>query len=76
MVMFGSNNYLDLANDERVKGSRKAIGLYGTSCSGSRFMNGTLELHEELEKRLATFIHKEPLFVSLPTKLTWDPSQP
>ncbi len=60
MVMFGSNNYLDLANDEMVKeAARKAIGLYGTSCSGSRFMNGTLELHEELEKRLATFIHKE-----------------
>ncbi len=60
MVMFGSNNYLDLANDQRVKeAALKAIGAYGTSCSGSRFMNGTLELHKELERRLATFLEKE-----------------
>ncbi|MFA7371918.1 MAG: pyridoxal phosphate-dependent aminotransferase family protein, partial [Sphaerochaetaceae bacterium] len=60
MVMFGSNNYLGLANDERLKeASKAAIDHYGTSCSGSRFMNGTLELHEELEHKLAKFLHKE-----------------
>ena len=59
-IMAGSNNYLGLATDPRMK-ERAAAALehYGTSCSGSRFMNGTLALHEELEARLAAFVGKE-----------------
>ncbi len=60
MIMIGSNNYLGLTKDPRVQEAAiKAIEKYGTSCSGSRFLNGTLELHEELEKELADFVHKE-----------------
>lgn len=60
MLMFGSNNYLGLANDPRLKeAAQQAAYRYGTSCSGSRFMNGTLDLHEELEHRLARFTNKE-----------------
>ncbi|MCX7655044.1 MAG: pyridoxal phosphate-dependent aminotransferase family protein [Treponemataceae bacterium] len=60
MIMAGSNNYLGLAFDERVREAAiKAVEKYGTSCSGSRFMNGTLALHEELEWRLARFVGKE-----------------
>jgi 8-amino-7-oxononanoate synthase len=59
MIMLGSNNYLGLANDPRVKKAAEvAAERYGTSCSGSRFMNGTLDLHEELEHRLAQFVRK------------------
>jgi 8-amino-7-oxononanoate synthase len=59
-LMFGSNNYLGLALDERVRQAAiEAISLYGTSCSGSRFMNGTLDLHEKLESRLAEFTGHE-----------------
>lgn len=58
--MAGSNNYLGLASDSRmIEASIKAARDYGTSCSGSRFMNGTLTLHEELEERLAAFVGKE-----------------
>jgi len=60
MLMAGSNNYLGLANDPRmIEAARKAVERYGTSCSGSRFMNGTLDLHEELEDELADFVGKE-----------------
>jgi 8-amino-7-oxononanoate synthase len=60
IIMAGSNNYLGLASDPRVKeASIKAIEKYGTTCSGSRFLNGTLELHEELEHRLARFVGKK-----------------
>ncbi|MHC1692635.1 MAG: aminotransferase class I/II-fold pyridoxal phosphate-dependent enzyme [Sphaerochaetaceae bacterium] len=60
LLMMGSNNYLGLANDPRLKeAAEQAISRYGTSCSGSRFMNGTLDLHEELETRLARFVGKE-----------------
>ncbi len=60
IIMIGSNNYLGLTKDPRVQEAAiKAIERYGTSCSGSRFLNGTLELHEELEARLATFVRKE-----------------
>ncbi|NCB03088.1 MAG: pyridoxal phosphate-dependent aminotransferase family protein [Spirochaetia bacterium] len=60
MLMLGSNNYLGLANDPRLaQAALEAASRYGTSCSGSRFMNGTLDMHEELEHRLATFVHKE-----------------
>lgn len=56
LIMAGSNNYLGLAFDPRVQeASIKAVERYGTSCSGSRFMNGTLELHQELERRIAKF---------------------
>ena len=59
MIMLGSNNYLGLANDQRMKEAAEAAAeRYGTSCSGSRFMNGTLDLHEELEHRLAQFVGK------------------
>jgi 8-amino-7-oxononanoate synthase len=60
LIMAGSNNYLGLAQDPRViEAARKAIAEHGTSCSGSRFINGTLTLHEELEHRLASFVGRE-----------------
>ncbi|MBN2365843.1 MAG: aminotransferase class I/II-fold pyridoxal phosphate-dependent enzyme [Calditrichaeota bacterium] len=60
IIMIGSNNYLGLTKDPRVQEAAiKAIEKYGTSCSGSRFLNGTLELHEELEEKLAAFVKKE-----------------
>lgn len=60
LLMFGSNNYLGLANDIRLKtAAEEALERFGTSCSGSRFMNGTLDLHEEFEHKLARFVGKE-----------------
>lgn len=60
VIMIGSNNYLGLTSDERViNASRAALDKYGTGCSGSRFLNGTLDLHLELEKELADFLKKE-----------------
>jgi 8-amino-7-oxononanoate synthase len=60
VIMIGSNNYLGLTSDPRViEDARKALEKYGTGCSGSRFLNGTLELHLELEKQLAEFLHKD-----------------
>lgn len=60
MIMAGSNNYLGLANDPRLKvAAERVVERYGTSCSGSRFMNGTLDLHEQLESELAAFVGKE-----------------
>jgi 8-amino-7-oxononanoate synthase len=60
VIMAGSNNYLGLSADPRVKqASINAIQKYGTSNSGSRFMNGTLDIHEELESELALFLGKE-----------------
>lgn len=59
-IMIGSNNYLGLTADPRVKKAAElAVSKYGTGCSGSRFLNGTLTLHIELEKKLADFLHKE-----------------
>ena len=59
-IMLGSNNYLGLANNpEIVEAAIKAIEKYGTGCSGSRFVNGTLDLHLELERELAEFTGKE-----------------
>ncbi len=59
-IMLGSNNYLGLTNDPRtIAAAHKALDKYGTGCSGSRFLNGTLDLHIELEKELAEFFHKE-----------------
>ncbi len=60
MVITGSNDYLGLTQDPRLKeASRRALDYFGTSCTGSRFLTGTLSLHEELEQRLATFLGKE-----------------
>jgi 8-amino-7-oxononanoate synthase len=60
VLMFGSNSYLGLSDDPRLKEAAiKAIEKYGTSCSGSRFLNGTLDIHEELEAKLAKFVGKE-----------------
>jgi 8-amino-7-oxononanoate synthase len=64
LLMIGSNNYLGLANDPRVKEAAiQAIRKYGTSCTGSRFLNGTLHMHIELEERLAKFVHHEAALV-------------
>jgi 8-amino-7-oxononanoate synthase len=60
IIMAGSNNYLGLTADPRVKAAAiKAIEKYGTGCSGSRYLTGTLRLHIELEERLAAFFNKE-----------------
>lgn len=60
VMMFGSNSYLGLSDDPRIKKAAvDAIKKYGTSCSGSRFLNGTLDIHLELEKKLADFVGKE-----------------
>jgi len=60
VLMFGSNSYLGLSDDPRLKeAAMAAIKKYGTSCSGSRFLNGTLDIHEELEHKLAKFVGKE-----------------
>ena len=65
LVMAGSNNYLGLTHDPRViEASREAISRYGTGCTGSRFLNGTLTLHEQLEARLARFVGKEACITS------------
>ncbi len=59
-IMIGSNNYLGLTSDERViKEGVAALEKYGSGCSGSRFLNGTLDIHVELERALAKFLHKE-----------------
>ncbi|MCY4225389.1 MAG: aminotransferase class I/II-fold pyridoxal phosphate-dependent enzyme [Bacteroidetes bacterium] len=60
LIMAGSNNYLGLTSDPRVKeAAATAIERYGTGCTGSRFLNGTLDLHLELEAKLAEFMQKE-----------------
>ena len=59
-IMIGSNNYLGLtSHPEVIKAGVEAIEKYGSGCSGSRFLNGTLDMHVELEERLAKFLHKE-----------------
>ncbi len=60
MLMIGSNNYLGLVSDPRVKeAAADAAMKYGSGCTGSRFLNGTLDIHEELEDKLAKFLKKE-----------------
>ena len=60
LIMCGSNNYLGLTTHPKVREAAiKAIERYGTSCTGSRFLNGTLELHEQLEHELAEWVGKE-----------------
>jgi 8-amino-7-oxononanoate synthase len=64
MIMCGSNNYLGLTTHPKVRAAAiAAIERYGTSCTGSRFLNGTLEMHEELERELAEFVGKEAALV-------------
>lgn len=64
VLMFGSNAYLGLTNHPKVKEAAiEAIKKYGTGCAGSRFLNGTLDLHIQLEKRLAEFVGKEDAIV-------------
>ena len=63
-IMLGSNNYLDLTNDERVKAAaHAALERYGTGLTGSRFLNGTLDLHLELEAELAAWMGTEEALV-------------
>lgn len=64
VLMFGSNSYLGLTNHPKVKeAAQKAIETYGTGCAGSRFLNGTLDLHIELENKLAKFFEKEAALI-------------
>jgi 8-amino-7-oxononanoate synthase len=63
-IMLGSNNYLGLTGDERVKqGALDALNRYGTGLTGSRFLNGTIELHVELERELAEWLDTEAALV-------------
>jgi 8-amino-7-oxononanoate synthase len=60
VLMFGSNSYLGLTDHPKIKeAAKKAIDKYGTGCAGSRFLNGTLDIHIELENRLARYVDKE-----------------
>jgi 8-amino-7-oxononanoate synthase len=60
VVMLGSNNYLGLTNHPEVKeAAALALAVYGTGCAGSRLLNGTLDIHVELEERLASFMGRE-----------------
>jgi 8-amino-7-oxononanoate synthase len=64
LIMCGSNNYLGLTTHPSVKkASCDALERYGTSCTGSRFLNGTLAMHEELERRLAEWVGKEAALI-------------
>lgn len=64
VLMFGSNSYLGLTNHPAVKeAAKRAIDKYGSGCAGSRFLNGTLDLHIELEEALAEFVGKEGALV-------------
>jgi 8-amino-7-oxononanoate synthase len=64
VVMAGSNNYLGLTSHPKVKEAAvKAVQKYGTGCSGSRYLTGTLDLHIELEERLAKFFGTEAVLL-------------
>lgn len=64
VLMFGSNSYLGLTNHPKIKeASIAAIKKYGTGCAGSRFLNGTLDIHVELERKLAELVGKEEALV-------------
>jgi 8-amino-7-oxononanoate synthase len=64
LIMCGSNNYLGLTTHPKVRrAAMEAIERYGTSCTGSRFLNGTLEMHEQLEQELAEWVGKEAALV-------------
>ena len=81
VLMFGSNSYLGLTNHPRIaEAASKAIEKYGSGCAGSRFLNGTLDLHVELESRLAAYTGKEVTWEQalnsqeqlVPDKLEWN----
>ena len=60
VLMFGSNAYTGLTGDTRViDAAKRALDKYGSGCAGSRFLNGTLDIHVQLEKELAEFMHKD-----------------
>lgn len=64
VLMFGSNAYTGLTGDERViAAAHRALDKYGSGCAGSRFLNGTLDLHVQLEKNLLSLSIKMMLFV-------------
>lgn len=64
VLMFGSNDYLDLITHPKVKEAAvQAIKKYGSGCSGSRLLNGTLDVHVKLEAELAAFVHKEAAII-------------
>ena len=64
VLMFGSNNYLGLSGHPKIKEAIKmAVDQYGSSCTGSRFMNGTIDLHLELENELKSFLKKEAVLI-------------
>lgn len=64
IIMIGSNNYLGLTSHPKVKlAAIEAIERYGSGCTGSRYLNGTLDIHEKLERRLAKFMKKESALV-------------
>jgi 8-amino-7-oxononanoate synthase len=64
VIMIGSNNYLGLTCHPRVKeASIKAVEKYGSGCTGSRFLNGNLEIHEEFEDKLACFFKKQAALI-------------
>jgi 8-amino-7-oxononanoate synthase len=63
-IMLGSNNYLGLTHHPKVlEAAARALSRYGSGCTGSRFLNGTLDLHEQLERALADFLGKEDCLV-------------
>lgn len=64
VLMFGSNSYLGLTNHPKIiEATKAAVDKYGSGCAGSRFLNGTLDIHIELEQRLAKFVGKEDALV-------------
>jgi hypothetical protein len=64
VLMLGSNSYLGLTNHPKIKeAARAAVEKYGTGCAGSRFLNGTLDIHIELEQTLARLVHKEAVLL-------------
>jgi len=64
LIMAGSNSYLGLTNHPKVKEAAiKAVRKYGSGCAGSRFLNGNLDIHEELEEKLDAFFRKEAAVV-------------
>ncbi|MDB5273214.1 MAG: aminotransferase class [Chitinophagaceae bacterium] len=64
VLMFGSNSYMGLTNHPYIKEqAKKAIDKYGSGCAGSRFLNGTLDIHIELEEKLARYLNKESALI-------------
>jgi 7-keto-8-aminopelargonate synthetase-like enzyme len=69
-VMVGSNNYLGLTHHPKViEAAEAALHRYGSGCTGSRFLNGTLDLHEQLEERLAKFLNQEAALIRVSSGL-------